>query len=61
MILFLPILWIICEPVFGFGVTKTLLASFKRSLLARQSPINIRHSLRQTQHVVNDRVADIAV
>ena len=30
-------------------------------ILTRQSSIDIRHSLRQTQHVVNNRIADIAV
>ncbi len=33
----------------------------KYSISTRQPPVNIRHSFGQAQHIVDDRVADIAV
>jgi hypothetical protein len=31
------------------------------ALLSRQPPVNSRQPLRQTQHIINNRVADFAV
>ncbi len=33
----------------------------ERGLLTRKAPIYIRHAFRQTQYVIDDRVADIAI